>query len=179
MFGCFKAFSSLRLFLVDQHIVLFLRAQPRRKSKAQMAFIHPALVLAFFLTSVSFADPPPPSPSSPAPPAPCAPGPTCGEFYPPGRQDMGGSWWSIGDQRFNVTLSQVTTFLQLPEPPQNSSGIIALDPALDNSVCLSFPQILHILLLSYKLPAKHFRIRSTLTLRLRLSHSKHSLQYFQ
>lgn len=161
----------MKLFPVDQHVVSLLKTRSCFKIKAQMILIHPALAMAFLLAYVSLADPPPPPP--------CAPGPTCGEFYPPGHQDMGNSWWSIGDQRFNVTLSQVTTFLQLPQPPQNSSGVIALDPALDNSVCLSFSRIFPVLLLSYKLRAKCSRIRWTLTLRLRPLRSKHLLQYSQ
>ena len=66
--------------------------------------------------------------------SPCAPGsPGCSDPYLTGRRDIGDSWWAVGDADFGVTLTSVSTLLQLPQPPE-SAGDVTLNPAVDNSV---------------------------------------------
>ena len=92
-------------------------------------------ILSFVYLSILVRAQDPPFP----PAAACIPGsPGCQDPYPPGAEALGDSWWSIGKADgltpTNVTIKSVSTFLDLPEPPQDSPGLIILNTALDNSV---------------------------------------------
>lgn len=65
------------------------------------------------------------------------PNAACGSPFPPGHLDMGPSWWGIGDKDFDAYIEIISTALIVPQAPEGYSGIIAINPALENSVSKS------------------------------------------
>ena len=102
----------------------------------------------------------------PIPPAAaCIPGsPGCQDPYPPGTESIGESWWAIGHQYSglgsDIIIKSVSTFLDLPEPPRDSPGLIILNTALDNSVSRACIQRTHPT--GYRIKRAHTEFRRTL-----------------
>ena len=59
--------------------------------------------------------------------------PGCGTF-PPGHDNIGASWLGIGQPPFNATILSFEASLILPLAPLNSGGLLAINPALENTV---------------------------------------------
>ena len=47
---------------------------------------------------------------------------------------MGPSWWAIGDESFDAVITKFTAKLYVPEAPQNLGGVVAINPAIENTV---------------------------------------------
>lgn len=61
--------------------------------------------------------------------------PGCSSPYPPGHHFMGPSWYAIGRETFNTTILSMSTTLYLSEAPTNITGTLAVNAALENTVC--------------------------------------------
>ena len=60
--------------------------------------------------------------------------PACSTF-PPGHRYLGPSWWAIGRGSFNATIMSLTASLLVPELPQPATGVIIINPSMENTVC--------------------------------------------
>lgn len=60
--------------------------------------------------------------------------PGCSTPFPPGHLEMGTSYWAIGDEKFGAIMETVTTFLTVPQVSAGSPGIMAINPAMENTV---------------------------------------------
>ena len=60
----------------------------------------------------------------------------CSSPFPPGHGYMGPSWWAIGNESFGATITSFQADLYVPEAPGNLSGVVAINPAIENTVRL-------------------------------------------
>lgn len=54
--------------------------------------------------------------------------------FPPGHENVGSSWWQIGQENGSVTILSFTAELRVPPAPANVTGAMVINPSLENTV---------------------------------------------
>lgn len=57
----------------------------------------------------------------------------CSTPFPPGHKYMGPGWWAVGTEDKGTYIKSVSTLLQIPDLPQGVNGIMAINPAMENT----------------------------------------------
>lgn len=57
----------------------------------------------------------------------------CSTPFPPGHKYMGPGWWAVGTEDVGTYIKSVSTLLQVPDVPQGINGIMAINPAMENT----------------------------------------------